>query len=68
MTVDNLLKRNITKPPFCRFCIENESINHLFFDCVVAKKVWEYIYHFLTLLLMTSLVWLVAGLVRKELP
>jgi hypothetical protein len=25
----------------CLFCGEEESIKHLFFDCVVAKKIWE---------------------------
>jgi hypothetical protein len=24
----------------CLFCNENESIHHLFFECVVAKQVW----------------------------
>lgn len=40
MTKDNLLKRNIVKPLDCAFCPENESINHLFFDCIVAKCLW----------------------------
>ena len=38
---DNLLKRGIEKPPECMFCAESESIQHLFFDCVVAKLIWE---------------------------
>lgn len=37
MTKDNLLKRGIEKPPKCMFCSEHESVDHLFFDCVVAK-------------------------------
>lgn len=40
MTVDNLADRGIIKPPECQFCGENESINHLFFDCIVAKQLW----------------------------
>jgi hypothetical protein len=26
----------------CRFCEEDESINHLFFECVVSKNIWGY--------------------------
>lgn len=37
MTRDNLLKRNMNKPVCCVFCSENESIDHLFFQCIVAK-------------------------------
>ena len=43
MTVDNLLKRGISKPEACVFCSDNESVNHLFFDCVVARKMWCYV-------------------------
>jgi hypothetical protein len=25
----------------CLFCSEPESINHMFFDCVVARQVWR---------------------------
>jgi hypothetical protein len=46
MTVDNLLKRNIVKPPHCRFYNEDKSINHLFYECVVAVKIWVYLFHF----------------------
>ena len=41
MTVDNLYRRGVFKPLECQFCLECESINHLFFDCVVAKYVWN---------------------------
>jgi hypothetical protein len=41
-TVDNLSKRGMSKPTQCRFCMEEESINHLFFDCVIARNVWSY--------------------------
>jgi hypothetical protein len=29
------------------FCNENESIAHLFFECVVAKATWAYVCEFL---------------------
>jgi hypothetical protein len=29
------------KPLDCVFCNELESIQHLFFDCIVAKHIWE---------------------------
>jgi hypothetical protein len=27
----------------CLFCSENESVQHLFFECVVAKQMWVYL-------------------------
>ncbi|PNT70772.1 hypothetical protein BRADI_2g17525v3 [Brachypodium distachyon] len=41
MTRDNLKKRHIEKPKNCVFCSENETVQHLFFDCVVAKIIWH---------------------------
>ena len=41
MTRDNLRKRHIIKPLDCVYCVCNESIQHLFFDCVVAKCTWD---------------------------
>jgi hypothetical protein len=46
-TVGNLNKRGMSKPIQCRFCMEEESVNHLFFDCVVARNVWTYACEFL---------------------
>jgi hypothetical protein len=46
-TVDNLNKRGMSKPLQCRFCMEEESITHLFFGCVVARNVWTYACEFL---------------------
>lgn len=40
MTRDNLRKRHIIKPLDCVYCTEDESVTHLFFDCVVAKNLW----------------------------
>jgi hypothetical protein len=41
MTVDNLKKVNATKPEEFVLCSEKESVNHLFFECVVAKFMWS---------------------------
>jgi hypothetical protein len=46
MTVDNLLRRGTAKPLECQFCKENESVQHLFFNCVVAKYVWNLAFMF----------------------
>ncbi|XP_071680257.1 uncharacterized protein [Lolium perenne] len=40
-TKDNLLKRNWVGSASCQFCQENETISHLFFECVAAKFVWS---------------------------
>jgi hypothetical protein len=37
--VDNLKKKGLTKAVHCMFCGENESINHMFFGCVVAGSI-----------------------------
>lgn len=47
MTRDNLQKRNMNKPLNCVFCFEHESVQHLFFDCIVAQMVWAEIKYFL---------------------
>lgn len=41
MTRDNLDKRNMGKPLICEFCAEPETIDHLFFSCVVARDIWK---------------------------
>jgi hypothetical protein len=33
----------MNKHVHCCFCMGNESIHHLFFECVVARVVWEHI-------------------------
>jgi hypothetical protein len=48
-TVDKLKKKGMNKPEQCCFCSEKENIHHLFFDCVVAKNIWEYVREFLDL-------------------
>jgi hypothetical protein len=40
LTRDNVAKRKQVDDKSCLFFKENESIHHLFFDCVVARQVW----------------------------
>ena len=40
LTKDNLIKRKWVGNPKCYFCDLDESINHLFFTCPVAKVIW----------------------------
>lgn len=44
LTKDNLAKRRWRGSPKCSFCNQNENIQHLFFDCYIAKTVWRIIY------------------------
>jgi hypothetical protein len=41
LTRDNLRKRQNLDDYTCLFCTEKESIHHLFFNCVVARRIWE---------------------------
>jgi hypothetical protein len=34
-------KRQTLDDYTCLFCTEKESIHHLFFDCVVARRMWD---------------------------
>jgi hypothetical protein len=40
LTRDNLEKRQSLDKNKCLFCEEKETIDHLFFECVVAKQSW----------------------------
>jgi hypothetical protein len=40
MTRNTLRCRGIPKPMECSFCKEFESVDHLFFDCIVSKNIW----------------------------
>jgi hypothetical protein len=40
LTRDNMAKRGWTGDTSCAFCAHNENIEHLFFQCTVAKCVW----------------------------
>lgn len=41
LTRDNLAKRRHVEDKTYVFCNEPETIQHLFFDCIVATQVWE---------------------------
>ena len=43
LTRDNLSKRQEVGDPTCVFCSENEYVQHLLFDCVIAKRVWDFV-------------------------
>ena len=40
LTKDNLIKRNWQGSACCVFCGNDENINHLFFECSLAKMMW----------------------------
>lgn len=41
LTRDNLAKRQKLKDETCLFCEEKETCQHLFFDCAVARRLWQ---------------------------
>jgi hypothetical protein len=41
---DNLAKQNWNGGKQCCFCYDNETINHLFFECHYAKFMWGLLY------------------------
>jgi hypothetical protein len=41
LTKDSLSKRKWKGNSSCAFCTENETSNHLFFECPTAKYVWS---------------------------
>jgi hypothetical protein len=41
LTKDNLIRRNWKGSKTCAFCSHPEIIQHLFFDCHVAKFIWR---------------------------
>jgi hypothetical protein len=41
LTRDNLAKRRFVEDESCLFCDDKESIKHLFFECCVAKCIWQ---------------------------
>ena len=43
LTKDNLIRRHWVGDPICKFCTTHESIDHLFFQCPVAKTTWRVI-------------------------
>ena len=66
MTVDNLAERGIHKPLDCKFCSEKESIHHLFFECIIARQLGHTFLILMVLLSILTLIWLVNGLLRKN--
>ena len=44
LTKDNLAKRNWQGNQLCCFCHENKTIQHLFFDCRMARLAWAPVY------------------------
>jgi hypothetical protein len=44
LTKDNLIKRNWNGNESCCFCDDKESIQHLFFECPLAKIIWRIIH------------------------
>ena len=49
LTKDNLLKRNQNGSKSCVFCSRDETIEHLFFECLYAKFLWRAIHFVLGL-------------------
>jgi hypothetical protein len=43
LTRDNLEKRKNLDDASCLFCSDKETIDHMFFDCIVAKRAWTVI-------------------------
>jgi hypothetical protein len=43
LTKDNLIKRNWQGDRRCYFCNSDENIDHLFFDCHLARYIWSLI-------------------------
>jgi hypothetical protein len=44
LTKDNLAKRNWQGNMKCCFCSQDETIQHLFIDCPLAKIVWQMVH------------------------
>jgi hypothetical protein len=43
LTRDNLAKRKTFDDASCLFCLETESVHHLFFGCCIAKLLWSHL-------------------------
>jgi hypothetical protein len=41
LTKDNLSRRKGKSDNTCAFCIDKESIHHIFFECMTAKYIWS---------------------------
>ena len=38
---DNLVKRNWKGSTKCAFCLHDETIKHIFFECKIARSIWS---------------------------
>jgi hypothetical protein len=43
LTRDNLSIRRHVEDKSCLFCCELETVNHLFFECVIGKQMWSHL-------------------------
>jgi hypothetical protein len=43
LTRDNLAKRRKVEDESCLFCAEKETVQHVFFECAVAKRCWAFV-------------------------
>jgi hypothetical protein len=65
-TIDNLNRKGFAKPTQCCFCNENESVICLFFECAVARAIWDYVQKFLGTDIGSSYVLVASKLLQKE--
>jgi hypothetical protein len=42
MILDNQKTGGIEKPPCCQFCEEPKTIQQIFFNCAIAKVMWDH--------------------------
>jgi hypothetical protein len=54
LTRDNLAKRRNVDDKSCLFCSENETVMHLFYECCVARNLWEIVAEITGLPLVTD--------------
>ena len=71
LTKDNLAKRNWEGNQSCVFCDKNETIQHLFFDCPLARTIWRIVFMTFSISLPTNVInlfgnWL-SGIAKKDL-
>ena len=43
LTKDNMIKKKWPSNPTCSFCSQLESVDHLFFQCSVARVTWGFV-------------------------
>ena len=41
LSKDNLIKRNWKGSKKCVFCLHDETIKHLLFECKIARSIWS---------------------------